>query len=232
MYRLICLDNLMASIKIRSFQSSDLQACRDLFVRGHRENLEPEIYIDYVLQDDLSDIQNRYMNQPNSHWWVAVDTDTNAVIGQVALLPLKIDSRSYYESLPVDKRDSAGELLRLSVHSDYQRKGIGRQLLNRLFNFARECGYKEIYLTTGMRMKKALAFYATNGFIAAEIGRCLMDLTRLKTFDDSKMVFSLEKDTILFPTDTAMPDEDRERMNDWSKEALFYYYRWFRKSIV
>jgi len=58
----------------------------------------------------------------------------------------------------------------LAVHPDYQRFGIGRKLIERAFEEARENSFKEIVLRTWEKASWAQKFYEKLGFHAAADG--------------------------------------------------------------
>ncbi|CAF4858722.1 unnamed protein product, partial [Rotaria socialis] len=53
----------------------------------------------------MADIEKSYLQVPNAHWWVAVSTEDNRIVGQVALQPLHLGDPSYYKCLPLEERD-------------------------------------------------------------------------------------------------------------------------------
>lgn len=56
------------------------------------------------------------------------------------------------------------EIKRMRTHPDYQRKGLGQMMLNRLEKRARELGYKKIQLNTMINQVAAIHFYLKNGY--------------------------------------------------------------------
>lgn len=67
-----------------------------------------------------------------------------------------IDVKSQYSGLP----DCGYEICTLYVHPKFQRKGVGRELLNALH---KKYG-KKSWLTTWVNNENALSFYEKNGF--------------------------------------------------------------------
>jgi GNAT superfamily N-acetyltransferase len=108
-------------------------------------------YISRSLKDDLADIPRHYLSDPNKrHMWVAVDTNTNDVVGCVA----------------VEETDRKGvaELRRMSARADYRGKGVAQLLLRTLEEFCRQNGYHTVFLTTITLNKAAMRFYIKSGF--------------------------------------------------------------------
>ena len=61
------------------------------------------------------------------------------------------------------------EIKRMRVHPDWQRRGLGRAILNALEERALALGYRVLRLDTTTRQEAAQAFYRRNGY--AEAGR-------------------------------------------------------------
>lgn len=64
---------------------------------------------------------------------------------------------------------ATGELFRVAVDPDHQRRGYGGAVLDGLERAARERGVERLELTTASRQAAAVAFYAARGY--AETGR-------------------------------------------------------------
>ncbi len=63
-----------------------------------------------------------------------------------------------------EMQDDTGELKRMYVKPEYQHKGIGRALLEKALELARDCGYKKIRLDTLDHMLPAISLYEKAGF--------------------------------------------------------------------
>ncbi|CAF1626168.1 unnamed protein product [Adineta ricciae] len=211
--------NPSPSIIIRSFQASDLAQCHALFSAGHMSYGNAKEYIDHAMRKDISDIDKNYMQVTNGHWWVAVSTEDNRIIGQIAILPLKIGDPSFYKTMPDDERDRTCELIRLGVAPDAQRLGIGRKLISTLFEFARERGFDQVHLTTLTSMDKACAFYERNDFVKGYIEK----------YSRNDIKGESSGCTILDPNAT-IPEEDQRQMKmQLDKAAFLYIQHYFRK---
>ena len=55
--------------------------------------------------------------------------------------------------------------LGISVRKDYWRQGIGSALMERLLEFAAQCGYEQIELTVESKNHRALGLYVKYGFV-------------------------------------------------------------------
>lgn len=63
------------------------------------------------------------------------------------------------------------EIVRMRVHPDWQRRGLGATLLSTLEKAARERGYGLVHLETTVVQTAALALYRSHGY--AEVGRSI-----------------------------------------------------------
>ena len=96
---------------------------------------------------DMDDIQRNYFEKGGIF---LVMLDDNHLIGTGAVRQLE---------------DDICELKRLWVLSQYHGKGLGYRMLQELFSFAREKGYKRIWLQTdAVQQSRALEFYRRLGF--------------------------------------------------------------------
>jgi len=64
--------------------------------------------------------------------------------------------------------DVIGELKRMYVKLEFQKKGIGQELLNQSILFAKQAGYEKIRLDTLEHMTPAMNLYIKNGFYKIE----------------------------------------------------------------
>lgn len=60
----------------------------------------------------------------------------------------------------------AAELKRMYVTPEHRGRGLSRRLLAAAEDAARELGYRELWLETGMRQPEAMALYASAGYRA------------------------------------------------------------------
>ena len=61
-------------------------------------------------------------------------------------------------------RENIGEFKRMYVRSAFRGKGIGRALLDKLINEARQIGYPRVWLDSARFMKTAHILYRSSGF--------------------------------------------------------------------
>jgi putative acetyltransferase len=95
---------------------------------------------------DVDDYQNQY-GPPGGTFLVATDDDR--IIGSGAIR--RID-------------DETGELRRMWLLEAYHGQGIGYQIAQHLFTFARAAGYRRVRLSTSAVQKRAIRFYERLGF--------------------------------------------------------------------
>ena len=95
---------------------------------------------------DLYKITEVYQ-RGKGNFWVAVDNDK--VLGAIALN---------------DYGNGRGYLERFYVAKELRRQGLGSKLFSTLLEFARNNGYKEIFLSTQEDRVSAKGFYIKNGF--------------------------------------------------------------------
>ena len=130
---------------IRQYQPVDKGSVREL----HIQALEPT---GAMLpggpwnDDDLSDISNHYL--------------TNGGEFLVGVL----DNRILCMGASKKKSDTAGEIKRMRVLPDFQRKGYGQLILDSLETKARKLGFTELYLDTTTKQIPAKNFYKKNGY--------------------------------------------------------------------
>jgi ribosomal protein S18 acetylase RimI-like enzyme len=150
----------MGELLIRPFEARDQEAARLLIINGLGEHFG---YIDESLNPDLDDILQSYV--------LAGDVFLVAYVGEMlvgtgALISLE---------------DGTSEMVRVSTHVEYRRRGIGTAIVTRLLSIARQRGDRRIILTTRQNWVDALNLYKGLGFV--EYGRTAtrIDLEKVAT---------------------------------------------------
>lgn len=110
--------------------------------------LENEFEYKNVERPDLYDIPNVYQKDGKGNFWLALLN--NEVIGTVAL-------QNY--------GNGRGLLKRMYVKKEVRKKGVGQELLNQVFTFAKNYNYQIIYASTVEEFTSARKFYQKNGFV-------------------------------------------------------------------
>ena len=91
-----------------------------------------------------------FNNTPGSYYYVAVINDV--IVGGAGIFPT--------ENLP----NGTCELVKLYLHKDARGTGLGKQLLNKAMDWAKEYGYKQVYLESMPELSKAVTIYENVGF--------------------------------------------------------------------
>ncbi|KAM9330332.1 N-acetylaspartate synthetase [Gastrophryne carolinensis] len=128
-----------------------LACCMPIFLLGMRYYYSRKIILNHLectLRTDMSDIEQYYMKQPGSCFWVAV-LEGN-VVGIVA-------ARG-------NEEDNVVELRRMSVDSNYRGKGIAKALGRKVLEFAVLNHYSSIVLGTTAVKIAAHKLYESLGF--------------------------------------------------------------------
>jgi len=135
-------------IRIQSFASKwqeSTEECIKEVIRTQRNDPNAEVKPRY------NDIQKNCQRFPNEDFKIAVDEETDEVVGTIGIRFLK---------------EGIGQLIRFSVRPAFEGKGIGSQLYDELMSYAKANSYREIYLTTGASLThaKARGMYEKRGF--------------------------------------------------------------------
>ncbi len=133
----------LPTLTIRPFTPSDQVPARDLVLEGLGEHFG---WIDESRNPDLDDIAAHYLAR--GHLFV-VALVGETLVGTGALIG-------------VDKQ--TGRLVRMSVHRDWRRLGLGRALVAHLVAAARERGYRRVVVETNNDWWDAIGLYRRCGF--------------------------------------------------------------------
>jgi ribosomal protein S18 acetylase RimI-like enzyme len=127
-------------VTIRPFKRDDQQACGTLY---HEGLIGATKIADNDTGFDMDDIESAYMKKQGNCFFVAVD-DTGCVVGTIGV--------QHHE-------DATGEIRRLRVRQDCQRRGIGSKLLERALKFCQENLYLKVTLDTFMTEAPAMRLF-------------------------------------------------------------------------
>lgn len=103
------------------------------------------VYFDPTTDDLYSLFQT-----PGSVYWIALDD--NVIIGGCGIFPTP--------ALP----EGCAELVKFYLAAEYRGKGIGRLLMSKSIDSARELRYSQIYLESMPELGKAISMYEKAGF--------------------------------------------------------------------
>jgi putative acetyltransferase len=103
-----------------------------------------------VYYDPTTDALYELFQKKGAHYFVAVINDE--IVGGSGIYPT--------HGLP----DDTCELVKMYLIPQARGKGLGRTLIEKSLDYAKEAGYKNVYLESMPELKKALTVYAKFGF--------------------------------------------------------------------
>lgn len=119
-------------------------------------------YVSKCLHTDMADITKSYLSDRGSGFWVA--ESRGQIVGTVGALPVK--------DPPLGRKQL--QLFRLSVSSQHRGQGIAKALVRTVLQFARDQGYTDVVLETGLLQQGAVTLYYSMGF--QKTGESFMDI--------------------------------------------------------
>ena len=124
-----------------------------------------------VYFDPTTDALFELFRTPGSYYYVA--TIDEKVVGGCGIFPT--------ENLP----DGTCELVKLYVAKDARGTGLGKQLMEKSMNWAKENGYTQVYLESMPELSKAVSIYEKVGFKSLDhplgnSGHCGCDIWMIK----------------------------------------------------
>jgi GNAT superfamily N-acetyltransferase len=135
----------MSQIEIRKYKKDDAQGVKDLVERILKNEFPAESAA--YPSNDLKDISGHY-GKLGEAFFVAVSSDE--IIGTAG----------------VKREDERTALLRrLFVSSGFRGRQLGKRLVDRAVEFAREVGYEEMIFKTTSTMEKAVQLGTKKGFL-------------------------------------------------------------------
>jgi putative acetyltransferase len=133
-------------LHIARFTPADQAEAKALILAGMKEHWG---FIDPTLNPDLNDIAASY--------------------GSGIFLVGRLDGRLVATGALKHISTDSAEICRMSVAGDLRRLGLGRQMIVRVIEQARELGCKKIVLETTADWQDVVAFYDRAGFTRTEI---------------------------------------------------------------
>jgi len=130
-------------LDIRPFRTGDQSAARQLILAGLEEHWG---VLDPTKNPDLEDISTRYADGVFLAGW--------------------LDGELVATGALVQEGGEAARIVRMSVAKRLRRQGIGRQMLARLVECARQAGYRRVVLETTAGWEDAMGFYQSLGFVS------------------------------------------------------------------
>jgi putative acetyltransferase len=134
---------------LRSATNDDREGVKNLVFGVLREfGLEPD---SSTTDADLDDIEGGYIQRGGM--FEVIEQDGRLLVGSVGIYPL--DAQNC-------------ELRKMYLAASMRSRGLGKLLLERALNFAREMGFRSVILETASVLKDAIALYERYGFRPVE----------------------------------------------------------------
>lgn len=131
----------------RPFTPADQAAAKQLILAGLEEHWSE---LDLSLNPDLNNIQATYIDSGG----VFIVVETNGkLIGTGALIP---------------EGENEVRIVRVSVHNEYRRLGIGQAITAELVKVAHQCYYAKILVETTDTWEPAIRLYQDYGFVEVD----------------------------------------------------------------
>lgn len=147
------------SVAIRQATTlDDIEAfidCLDAYMEWLDEDVSFQGY-----DDEKKSLPGAYV-PPSGALLLATDSETDEILGCIAIRPLKVDP-GYAHTL--GEGSKCCEMKRLFVYPKARGRQVARLLIRESTTRAREGGYDAVVLDTLPKMKAALALYASEGF--------------------------------------------------------------------
>ncbi len=120
----------------------------------------------------------------NGHWNEDLRDITNHYLkNRGEFLVGLLDNRIVCMGAFRKKSETLAEIKRMRVLPDYQRRGFGQTIMNKLELKALQLGYSELILDTTTKQIAAQQFYEKNGFIESRLGK----------FEEFELIFYRKK---------------------------------------
>ena len=88
---------------------------------------------------------------------------------QAVILVAKIDATVIGCGILMKESNAVGRIVRMTVRADYQRSGVGGNLMAALVRSAKLAGYLEVQLETTATWQSAVAFCSSCGFVPVKV---------------------------------------------------------------
>ncbi len=148
----------MITIRLcESTEISDLQRLNnEVFVDNKK--YDPDLDLNWALSEKGLKYFTELVNDKESLCLIVEDDGKR--IGYLAAGPKHYDYRNskYFE------------IQNMGVTPGYRSKGIGKQLMQKCFEWAKSKGYQKIFVSSYAKNTSALAFYKANGLDEIDIG--------------------------------------------------------------
>ncbi|QQK77705.1 GNAT family N-acetyltransferase [Salicibibacter cibarius] len=136
------------------------------------------IYIRQTKESDseeLMDLNNLIWNKSNTpaffYWESVEEYSKHCPVGKqfVAIINDKVAGYIGYKNPTGLKSNSHVLDIDIGVHPDFQRKGVGKALLNHVFSWGKKNGFVKISIRVLSTNRSAIQFYISQGFKEQEM---------------------------------------------------------------
>jgi ribosomal protein S18 acetylase RimI-like enzyme len=133
------------------------------------QNLNNEIFVDNAKYD--SDLNMDWpLSEKGKVYFTELVHDVNALCLIVEDENKKVGYLAAREK-EIEYRNSRYlEIENMGVNPEYRSKGIGKLLVQKCFEWAKEKGFKKVYVSSYAQNTKAVDFYKNNGFEGVDVG--------------------------------------------------------------
>ena len=141
----------MPSLQFVSEEGKELNQIRELF-REYQQALGEDL----CFQSFEAELENPLVKYDPVKGAILLARHENEVCGCIALQSL------------ADKEEGVCEMKRLYVRPAFRKLGIGRLLVNKILEVAKEKGFKKMKLDTLKKLEAAIDLYNSYGFTATQ----------------------------------------------------------------
>jgi len=147
-------------VKIRKATTGDIETLQKLNQESFVDNAvyDPDLKLDWALSEKGKAHFEKHIRTSECSCFVA--EDEAKCIGYITLAPRIIDYR----------KSRCCEITDMAVTQKYQSKGIGSLFIQKATEWAKEKGYKKMYVSAYFTNTRAVAFYKKNGLVELDLG--------------------------------------------------------------
>lgn len=142
---------------IEELKINDIQLVQDFMLGIIKDDFGYDFNPEW--HKDIVDIENMYINNPKSCFFVAKDNDL--IVGTIGARPY---DKEYPEFVGKYSKETTLSIWRHYIKKDQRGLGIGTKLLKKVEDFAVKEKYKYIYLHTQKTIKGSLEYWLAKGF--------------------------------------------------------------------
>ena len=149
----------MTSITIRKCSIEDVQLLQEVSIETFSDTFKdqnsPENMAAYLEKAyTLKKLENELSNASSHFFFLYLDEELAGY--------LKVNTG---DAQSEEMDDDSLEIERIYVRSNYQKRGLGKYLMNKAIEIATEWNKKPIWLGVWEKNQNAIAFYSKNGFV-------------------------------------------------------------------